>query len=160
LRGEGRSRLGCDEDAIMSEPPSARPRAVTRGLSEQQANVLLRLLWRSRLLQARLACIRGDFVSTSGKAWLAWKPGGEYGASREGYTRSDAASISRTLRRLSRRGLVEARNTISGGRRTTTVCLSPAGFDLAERLAKESWGEDWFDREEKKWLTVPHPPKC
>jgi DNA-binding HxlR family transcriptional regulator len=81
---------------------------------------------------------------------LAWQPFGAYGEGRaDGLTRSESASMSRTLRRLEARGLVHRYNTISGDppavakRRTTDITLTPAGRKLAEKLADENWPEDW-----------------
>jgi hypothetical protein len=93
----------------------------------------------------------------NGEAWLAWKPAGPYGASREydvvgdRYTRSESASLSRTLRRLRQRGLLETWNDITGSSRTTVVHLTPTGREIAEGLAEENWGADWLEAERMKF---------
>ena len=55
----------------------------------------------------------------------------------EDWERSDSAIISRALRRLEARGLVERNNDITrNGRRTTRVKLTPLGLSIAKRLTK------------------------
>lgn len=119
----------------------------TKGLSISQQDCLLKLLWRSRMLLERdRRAYWKDFV-IGGVAHLAWKPGGKYGEMQGAYTRSDAASICRTLRRLKARGLVESYSDIRERGRTTMVYLTPTGYAVAEQLAQEGWGKDWWERQ-------------
>jgi DNA-binding MarR family transcriptional regulator len=64
---------------------------------------------------------------------VEWRSGAKDGSGR--------ASMSRTLHRLERRGLVVRRNWISGGDRTTNVSLTVAGWEEVGRLT----GEDLTD---------------
>src|SRR5262249_38178618 len=106
-----------------------------------QGNMLLRLLYRT--WRAREGDPVGrDEVQNDGKVWCWWRPGG--GSGPPEYSRSDAASVSRTLRRLGQRGLVECINSVSAAaRRTTDVALTPEGMAVAEKLATENWGKHW-----------------
>mgnify|MGYP006352915013 CR=1 FL=1 len=64
-----------------------------------------------------------------------------------GQSRSDSASISRALRRLEDRGLIERLNHVSGSSdegyvtqmRTTHIRLTESGRALAERLTQTTW---------------------
>jgi hypothetical protein len=60
---------------------------------------------------------------------VEWRSGARDGSGR--------ASMSRTLRRLERRGLVVRRNWISGGDRTTNVSLTVAGWEEVGRLTDD-----------------------
>lgn len=68
--------------------------------------------------------------------WMPWRPSKGRMAVASGWTRVDSASISRCLRRLEGRGLVERTNDIMGGKRTTLVRLTPLGEAVANRLSK------------------------
>jgi len=66
--------------------------------------------------------------------WTLWSPGSVHRSrwgNGEEWPRVYAASISRTLRRLEQRGLVER---ASETRRTMLVRLTPAGLQVAKRL--------------------------
>ena len=81
--------------------------------------------------------VNGKLVGSVG---LKWQPGKWRAANPENgpWTRADAAAVSRTLRRLCQRGLVDRSNTVSGDpTRTTSVQLTPRGRLIIERLTKQ-----------------------
>lgn len=123
-----------------------------KGLSDQQINVLLGLHKRERfLVECQVRLCAGDCHSGSGVTYLRWSPAGRYGSDKT-YTRAEAASFSRTLRRLQDRGLLELHNTISGTpRRATEVSFTPIGREVAAALAARHWGDDWFERLKLKY---------
>jgi hypothetical protein len=80
-----------------------------------------------------------NYQFIGGKISLRWQPSkwANNPADPEDYspwTRSDAASMSRTIRRLKDRGLIETENWVSDKHRTTLVCLTDAGREAAKRL--------------------------
>ena len=72
-----------------------------------------------------------------GVGWANWYPSKGPSAIECGWTRADSATVSRSLRRLADRGLVERCNHATGTTlRTTAARLTPLGVAAAERLTK------------------------
>lgn len=104
-----------------------------RGLGEQQRSLLLDIY--ERTCRA---------VENGGRPWVRWTPrdhfvfvgldGTRRAVQRGEYERSWSASISRSLRELCRRGLMERANDVTGGARTTFVQLTVAGVYAARSL--------------------------
>ena len=106
-------------------------------LSDQQADFLCWLLVAYRDLPDELAALHRRQVDHMGVP---------VGRLPKGTSRAESASMSRALRRLEDRGLIERRNWLAGlafrpagqfndgNRRTTHVRLTAEGWDLAERL--------------------------
>ena len=114
---------------------------MTRHLSAQQRHVLIYIytVWTG--------------LSDYGRVWgVRWATSS---------SRSEAASLSRTLRRLEERGLILRQNASQGnnttpgfegrvrmvgdgrqkGSRTLSVTMLPAGIEMAKRLTTESTGD-------------------
>jgi hypothetical protein len=115
------------------------------GLSGQQERFLVRLLKVYRDLEAP-----GRLTEQGSRELPIW--GVRSGHLRDGAPRSESASVSRMLRRLEDRRLIERRNQSAGDRyspeidrpelkgrvqhRTTHVKLTPKGRELAEWLTE------------------------
>lgn len=99
-------------------------------LSRQQRHIL-DVLWE------QTTYIEGhgnEFAKAMLNYWgVRWYPAKGF----DDWKRSDSATISRALRRLEHRGLVERKNEISDRvGRTTRVKLTAAGIAIAKRLTK------------------------
>jgi hypothetical protein len=117
-----------------------------RGLSCQERHILI--LIRDLSLEIQEAFENG--TEWSHYAWghghgddasVKWQPG-KWRASQPQlgpWTRAESAAVSRTLKRLCQRGLLERWNMCSGNSaRTTDVAMTPTGWDVAQRLTKRS----------------------
>lgn len=96
---------------------------MTDNLSAEQKSVLLWLLDYCN----RIESSGNDHAKQDIALWgVPWRT--------NGLTRSEHASLSRTLRRLETRGLVIRKNDVSDGRRTTGVVLTANGRQIAEAV--------------------------
>jgi len=98
---------------------------MSRGISDLQKGILL-------------GCLEKGFLSTQDILcwWWGWEPA-EWGAKKAGSHQYNAAhaSLSRSLDRLWRRGLVTIWKSITGS--ATAVTLTPHGQELAEAISEE-----------------------
>jgi DNA-binding MarR family transcriptional regulator len=96
------------------------------------------LLWLIELYQE---------IEAEGDKRGMWRDAVPVPRARAGQSRSDSASISRAVRRLEDRGLIERLNHVSGApgegyatqMRTTHIRLTESGRAVAERLTETTW---------------------
>src|SRR5258708_31644639 len=131
--------------SVERDAPSAAALATHAGLSDTQANILRYALRRYQWVETHGNESSRRQAAMWGIPWCPWRkddrPNG-----------SDRASVSRALRRLESRGLVQRRNDYRGDRwqespddngvrfRTLQVKLTAEGRKVAERLTIEHAG--------------------
>jgi len=100
-------------------------------LSRQQKRLLITSLAYWEYIEAN----GNDLAKLELEFWgIPWHPAKR----QDNWTRADSVIISRSLRRLEHRGLVERKNNISGSRlRTTMVKFTPLGLEVAKQLTKK-----------------------